>query len=74
MTRSSTCHISAVKRARRPAAAAPRAPDTERTRAASLRQRNTMLLSENRRLRDENARLRDELAILHGERRQALAR
>lgn len=53
--------------------AAPRGPDAERAREASLRQRNTTLLAENQRLREENAGLRDELAIAYGERRQALA-
>jgi len=60
-------------RARHPATA-PRVPDAERAREASLRQRNMMLLAENQRLRDENAALRDELAILYGERRDSLAR
>jgi Tfp pilus assembly protein FimV len=49
-------------RARHPPAA-PRVPDAERARAASLRQRNTTLLAENRRLRDQIAELKAELAI-----------
>jgi hypothetical protein len=53
--------------------AAPRMPDAERTREASLRQRNTTLLAENQRLRQENAALRDELALLYGERREGAA-
>jgi hypothetical protein len=38
-----------------------RAPDAERAREASLRQRNTTLLAENRRLRDQIAELKAEL-------------
>jgi hypothetical protein len=51
--------------------AAPRAPDAERAREASLRQRNTTLLAENRRLRDQIAELKTELAIAYGQRRAA---
>jgi hypothetical protein len=56
-------------RARHPPA--PRVPDAERAREASLRQRNTTLLAENRRLRDQIAELKAELAIAHGQRRAA---
>jgi Family of unknown function (DUF6262) len=51
--------------------AAPRVPDTERAREASLRQRNTTLLAENRRLRDQIAELKTELAMAYGQRRAA---
>jgi cell division protein FtsB len=51
--------------------AAPRVPDAERAREASLRQRNTTLLAENRRLRDQIAELKTELAIAYGHRRAA---
>jgi hypothetical protein len=57
-------------RARHPPAA-PRVPDAERAREASLRQRNTTLLAENRRLRDQIAELEAELAIVYGQRRAA---
>jgi hypothetical protein len=57
-------------RARHPPVA-PRVPDAERAREASLRQRNTTLLAENRRLRDQIAELQAELAIAHGQRRAA---
>jgi hypothetical protein len=57
-------------RARHPPAA-PRVPDAERAREASLRQRNTTLLAENRRLRDQIAELKAELAIAYGQRRAA---
>lgn len=49
----------------------PRAPDAERAREASLRQRNTTLLAENHRLRDQIAELKTELAIAYGQRRAA---
>jgi hypothetical protein len=45
-------------RARHPPA--PRPPDAERAREASLRQRNTTLLAQNRRLRDQVAELKAE--------------
>jgi hypothetical protein len=57
-------------RARHPPAA-PRVPDAERAREASLRQHNTTLLAENRRLRDQIAELKAELAIAYGQRRAA---
>jgi hypothetical protein len=57
-------------RARDPSAA-PRVPDAERAREASLRQRNTTLLAENHRLRDQIAELKTELAIAYGQRRAA---
>jgi hypothetical protein len=55
----------------RHAPAAPRVPDAERAREASLRQRNAVLLAENRRLREQVAELTAELAIAYGHRRAA---
>jgi hypothetical protein len=60
-------------RARHPPGA-PRVPDAERAREASLRQRNTTLLTENQRLREENTGLKAELALAYGEQRAAARR